>query len=115
MLYIRQTDVPELEAKYAVKFRTKHELARNPLVPSTIRVVLQEHSKGNWAAYLSTDPSMSPEEILEAVSDRWATEEHFHDVKEIWGVGQQQVHKLWSTIGCWHLCGWLYTMVEFAN
>jgi len=41
-------------------------------------------------------------------------EEHFHDVKEIWGAGQQQVRNLYSSIGCWHLCGWLYAMVELA-
>ncbi len=64
----------------------------------------------NWAAYLSTDPSTSPEKILEAVSDRWAIEKHFHDVTEIWGVGQQQVRNLWSNVGCWNLCGWLYTV-----
>ena len=98
-----------------VEGRCKTFLARSPLVPGTIRVVLLEHSKGNWAAYLSTDPSMSPEAILEAVSDRWAIEEHFHDVKEVWGAGQQQVRNLWSNIGCWNLCGWLYTMVELAN
>jgi Fe-S-cluster formation regulator IscX/YfhJ len=85
--------------------RCKTFLARSPLVPSTIRVALLEHSKGTWAAYLSTDPSMSPEEILEAVSDRWATEEHFHDVNEIWGAEQQQVRNLWSNIAYWNLCG----------
>lgn len=55
---------------------------------------------------------MSVKEILKIVSDRWAIEEHFHDVKEIWGAGQQQVRKLHSNIGCWNLCGWVYTMVE---
>ncbi|MFC1759536.1 transposase, partial [Planctomycetota bacterium] len=43
---------------------------------------------------------------------RWAIEEHFHDVKEIWGAGQQQVRNVWSNIGCWHICTWLYTLVE---
>ena len=46
------------------------------------------------------------------VSDRWAIEEHFHDVKEIWGAGKQQVRNVWSSIGCWNLCGWLYALVE---
>ncbi len=50
--------------------------------------------------------------ILQTVSDRWAIEEQFHDVKEIWGAGQQQVRNLWSNIGCWNLCGWLYALVE---
>ncbi len=89
-------------------------LATSKLVSGVIRVVLLQHQDGNWAAYLSTDPTMSVEKILEAVSDRWAIEEHFHDVKEIWGAGQQQVRNLWSNIGCWNLCGWLYTLVELA-
>ena len=79
-----------------------------------VRVVLVEHSRGNWAAYVSSDTTMSVEAILEAVSDRWAIEEHFHDVKEVWGAGEQQVRNLWANIGCWNLCGWLYTLVELA-
>ena len=55
---------------------------------------------------------MSAEIILKIVSERWSIEEQFHDVKEIWGAGQQQVRRLYSNIGCWHLCGWLYAMVE---
>ena len=77
-----------------------------------MRVVLLEHAKGNWAAYMSTDTSMSVEVILKTVSDRWAIEEHFHDVKEIWGAGQQQVRNVWSNVGCWNLCGWLYSLTE---
>ncbi len=42
---------------------------------------------------------------LEAVAARWSIEEHFHDVKEVWGAGQQQVRNVWSNIGCWNLNG----------
>jgi DDE superfamily endonuclease len=97
-----------------VERRCKTFLATSQLVSGVIRVVLLQHTAGNWAAYLSTDPEMSVETILETVADRWAIEEHFHDVKEIWGAGQQQVRNLWSNIGCWNLCGWLYTLVELA-
>jgi uncharacterized repeat protein (TIGR04138 family) len=37
-----------------------------------------------------------------------------HDVKEVWGAGQQQVRNVWSNIGCWHLNRWLYTFVELC-
>jgi hypothetical protein len=97
-----------------VERRCKTFLATSQLVGGVIRVVLLQHADGNWAAYLSTDPAMSVEAILETAADRWAIEEHFHDVKEIWGAGQQQVRNLWSNIGCWNLCGWLYTLVELA-
>lgn len=95
-----------------VEGRYKTFLATSHVVGGTVRVVLLEHRKGNWAAYISSDTSMSVALILKTVSDRWAIEEHFHDVKEIWGAGEQQVRNLWSNVGCWHLCGWLYTMVE---
>lgn len=39
-------------------------------------------------------------------------EECFHDVQEIWGAGEQQVRNVWSNVGCWNLCSWLYVMVE---
>ena len=92
--------------------RCKTFLASSHVVGGEVRVVLLEHANGNWAAYISTDTTMSVEAILKIVSDRWSIEEHFHDVKEIWGAGEQQVRNVWSSIGCWHLCGWLYALVE---
>ena len=87
-------------------------LATSHIVGGMVRVVMLKHSDGNWAAYFSTDITMSAEAILKVVSDRWAIEELFHDVKEIWGAGKQQVRNVWSSIGCWNLCGWLYALVE---
>ncbi len=95
--------------------RCKTFLATSHITSCTVRVVLLEHASGNWAAYLSTDPSMSVETILKIVSDRWSIEEHFHDVKEIWGAGEQQVRNIWSSIGCWHICGWLYGLIELES
>ena len=113
---------PRLRMEMRVKsagavFAAGQNLAASPFldIARELRVVLLEHASGNWAAYMSSDPSMSVEAILEAVSDRWAIEEQFHDVKEIWGAGEQQVRNLWSNIGCWNLCGWLYTLVELAS
>ena len=54
-------------------------------------------------------------EILETVADRWAIEEHFHDVKDVCGAGQQQVRNVWSNIGCWNLNQWVFTLVELAT
>ncbi|TWU39802.1 hypothetical protein Poly41_26580 [Novipirellula artificiosorum] len=76
-------------------------------------MVLLRHAGGTWAACISTDTSLSVEAILKIVSGRWSIEEHFDDVKEIWGVGEQQVRNVWSGVGCWNLCGWLYALVEF--
>ena len=95
-----------IEGRYKTFVATTHTFG------GSVRVVLLEHGGGNWAAYASSDVSMSVETMLKIVSDRWSIEEHFHDVKEIWGAGQQQVRNLYSSIGCWHLCGWIYAMVE---
>jgi hypothetical protein len=78
-------------------------------------VVILRFDDGGWAPYFCTDPSAEVQDILEAVAARWAIEEHFHDVKEVWGAGQQQVRNVWSNIGCWHLNGWLYTLVELCS
>jgi len=89
-------------------------LATSKLVGGPIRVVLLRFDDGNWAPYFCTDISADVRDVLETVAARWAIEEHFHDVKEVWGAGQQQVRNLWSSIGCWHLNQWLYTMVELC-
>jgi len=89
-------------------------LATSKLVSGQIRVVLLRYEDGSWAPYFCTDTSAEVRDILETVAARWAIEEHFHDVKEVWGAGQQQVRNIWSNIGCWNLNGWLYTLVELC-
>lgn len=89
-------------------------LATSQLVGGQIRVVLLRFEDGGWAPYFCTDASAEVRDILEAVASRWAIEEHFHDVKEIWGAGQQQVRNVWSNIGCWNLNQWMYTLVELC-
>ena len=89
-------------------------LATSELVSGQIRVVILRYEDGSWAPYFCTDTAAEVRDILEAVAARWAIEEHFHDVKEVWGAGQQQVRNVWSNIGCWHLNQWLYTLVELC-
>jgi hypothetical protein len=85
-------------------------------VGGVIRVVLVRwrHASGQitTTAYLATDPTVSVQDILEAVADRSAIEQVFHDVKEVWGAGQQQVRHVYASIACWHLNLWLHTLVE---
>ena len=89
-------------------------LATSKLVSAQIRVVIVRFEDGGWAPYFCTDTSATVRDILEAVAARWAIEEHFHDVKEVWGAGQQQVRNVWSNIGCWHLNQWAYALVELC-
>jgi hypothetical protein len=94
--------------------RYKTFLATSELVSGQIRVVIVRFEDDSWAPYFCTDTAAEAREILEAVAARWAIEEQFHDVKEVWGAGQQQVRNVWSNIACWHLNQWMYTLVEIC-
>lgn len=90
-------------------------LAKSRLTDEPIRVVLVRFEDGGWIPYFCTDPAADVRDILEAAAARWALEECFHDVKEVWGAGQQQVRSVWSNMGCWHLNQWLFTLVELCS
>jgi len=77
----------------------------------TIRVVLVKEAHG-WYAFFSTDPAASVQDILEAFADRATIEQDFHDVKEVWGAGQQQVRNIWTNLAVYSLNLWMHTLVE---
>lgn len=77
-----------------------------------IRVVLVEEEPGEWRAYFCTKADATVTEILEAVADRAAIEQVFHDVKEVHGVGQAQVRNYWSNVAVYHVQLWWHTMIE---
>jgi len=87
-------------------------LATWPVVGGTIRVVLVRESREHWDAFFCTDPAATTRQILECYADRSAIEQVFHDIKEVWGAGEQQVRNLWRNIGCFHLNLWMHTLVE---
>ena len=76
-----------------------------------IRVVLVKEEHG-WFALFSTDVNASVGEILEAFADRATIEQDFHDVKEVWGAGQQQVRNIWTNVAVFQCCLWMHTLVE---
>jgi hypothetical protein len=86
-------------------------LATYPPVGGAIRVVLVEEDQG-WHAFFSTDVNASVQEILEAFADRATIEQDFHDVKEVWGAGQQQVRNIWTNVAVYHMNLWMHTLVE---
>ena len=77
-----------------------------------IRVVLVKEQTG-WVAYFCTDPNATVAQVLEAVADRGAVEQDFHDLKEVEGLGQQQVRNIWANIGAFHLNLWVHALVEW--
>ena len=76
-----------------------------------IRVVLVKEDHG-WYAFYCTDPAATATEIIEAFSDRATIEQDFHDVKEVWGAGQQQVRNIWNNLAVYNLNLWMHTLVE---
>jgi DDE superfamily endonuclease len=86
-------------------------VATYPPAGGTIRVVLVKETEG-WVAFFATDPAASVAQVLEAVADRAAIEQDFHDLKEVHGAGQQQVRNYWVNVAVYHLSLWLHTLVE---
>jgi hypothetical protein len=86
-------------------------LATYAPVGGIIRVVLVKEDHG-WYAFFCTDANASVQEILEAFADRATIEQDFHDVKEVWGSGQQQVRNIWTNLAVYNLNLWMHTLVE---
>jgi hypothetical protein len=76
-----------------------------------IRVVLVREDDG-WVAYVCTQSDATVVQILEAVADRSAIEQDFHDLKEVHGLGQQQLRHYWANVAAYHLNLWLHTLIE---
>ena len=95
----------------AVTKTYKTFLATYGPVGGLIRVVLVKEDHG-WFAFFCTDPHADVQEILEAFADRATIEQDFHDVKEVWGSGQQQVRNIWTNLAVYNLNLWMHTLVE---
>lgn len=76
-----------------------------------IRVVLVKEDHG-CEFFFCTDADVTPRQIVETFADRASIEQDFHDVKEVWGAGQQQVRNIWSNIAVFNLNLWMHTLVE---
>jgi hypothetical protein len=76
-----------------------------------IRVMLVKEDHG-WYDFLCTDLNTNVREIPEAFSDRAMIVFDFHDVKEVWDAGQQQLSNIWLYIAAYNLHLWMHTLVE---
>jgi DDE superfamily endonuclease len=76
-----------------------------------IRVVLVREEHG-WLALFSTDVTLGAEAILSAAADRFSIEQDFHDLKEVAGLGQQQVRDIWANVGAFHVSAWVHVLIE---
>ena len=105
-----QTGTFELYGERVVK-KYKTFLATYEPVGGAIRVVLVKEEHG-WFAYFCTKIDASVDEILEAVADRSAIEQNYHDIKEVHGAGQQQLRNYWANIAAFHVTMWWHTLIE---
>jgi len=74
-------------------------------------VVIVREQRG-WLALFSTDVSLTAEDILSSAADRFSIEQDFHDLKEVQGLGQQQVRDIWANVGAFHISAWVHTLIE---
>lgn len=63
-------------------------------------------------ALFSTDRARTAEEILSAAANRFRIEQDVHDLKEVEGLGQQQVRDSGANVGPFHVLAWVPTLVE---
>lgn len=77
-----------------------------------VRVVILKEEDGSWRAYLCTDPDAGVQEVVQAVVDRWSIEQNFHDLKEVEGIEQVQLRRVWSNVGALNVNMWVHTLVE---
>jgi len=75
-------------------------------------VIVKSDDNRDWFPFYSTDANATAREIIEAYADRSTIEQDFHDVKEVWDAGQQQVRNIWTNVAVYHLNLWMHTLVE---
>jgi hypothetical protein len=76
-----------------------------------IRVVLVKEPH-RWVPFFCTDPAAGAADVLRTIADRFSLETAFRDVKQSVGAGQQQVRKVATNVGAFHVCLWAYTLTE---
>jgi hypothetical protein len=98
---------------YGKRVRKKYKtfLATYKPAGGLIRVLLVKEL-AHWVAYFCTKADATVAEILEAVADRSAIEQNFHDLKEVHGAGQQQLRNYWANIAAYHVTLWWHTLIE---
>ena len=79
--------------------RVKAFLATWRPAGGVVRVVIIQEDDGSWRAVLCTDPKASVAAIVQVVLDRWGIEPNLHDLKEVEGIEQVPVRRVWSNGG----------------
>jgi hypothetical protein len=89
--------VHEFQIKFITPLRRKHAGGERQLALLIVRPIAYLLRKGarlsyrNPAYLISTDPTLTPEQMLQAYLWRWEIELNFRDEKTLLGFGQRQV------------------------
>jgi len=77
-----------------------------------VRVVILKEDDGSWRAFLCTEAGAGVEAIVQAIQDRWAIEQNYHDLKGVEGIEQVQLRRVWANVGALNLSLWVHTLIE---
>jgi hypothetical protein len=77
-----------------------------------VRVVILKESDGSWRAFLCSAPQAEVTAIVQAIHDRWAIEQNYHDLKEVERIEQVQLRRYWANVGALQLNLWVHTLIE---
>lgn len=108
---------PAQRAGFVVVARLRKDAALYDLATwrpagGVVRVVIIKEDDGSWRASLCTDAEASVAAIVQATVDRWGIEQNFHDLKEVEGIEQVQLRRVWSNVGALNLNLWAHSLVE---
>ena len=68
-----------------------------------------------WGLFVSTDLSLTPEQIIQRYSRRFSIEEMFKELKETCGLGRQQTRKFESSLACVTFVALSYVYAELST
>jgi hypothetical protein len=71
--------------------------------------------KDKWVAFLSTDLSLSPSEIIKKYANRWSIEVFFKESKQLLALGKEQSTSFNSQIASASISIMTYSMLAFLN
>ncbi len=70
-----------------------------------------DRKKENWVVFLSTDTTLTSEEILEVYSLRWSVEVYFKEIKQHFGFLKEQTGDYTVHYASIHLCAIRYMLI----
>jgi hypothetical protein len=107
-----QTVTVQTTTGQRVTRRVKTFLATWRPAGGVIRVVILQEEDGSWRAFFSTNAEAEVGSLVPTVLDRWGIEQAHHDLKEVEGIGQVQLRRVWSNVGALNLSLWVHTLIE---